>query len=138
MKNDIGNSEIIDRLKLTSNADAKIIIDANTHEPLENKKDERRISDGSSCFLVIDHEGKKLWDSPFMKWLTEHNFTSWGCKGHFGCTWVYVNMNSRLFAPGMPGIPITSAIGNHAVTIEEFMTIYQIFDKYNGKKPLEM
>lgn len=50
-----------------------------------------------------------------------------------GVHWIYVNLNSKLYAPGMPGIPITTALGHHAVTIEEFKTIYNIYKKYEGK-----
>ena len=36
----------------------------------------------------------------------------------------------------MPGIPLVTPIGNHAITIEEFMIIYDIYKKYKGKKVL--
>ena len=36
----------------------------------------------------------------------------------------------------MPGIKVVQPIGNHAVTLDEFMAIYNIYKKYEGKSPL--
>lgn len=91
------------------------------------------ISDGTAAFLICD-ESLKSNTAEFYAWLREEGFHSWGCHGNYGCWWVYVNMESKLFAPGMPGIPITHAVGNHAITIKEFHTIYSIFKKYEDKE----
>lgn len=88
-----------------------------------------------STFVVCDRS-LDSWDADFYKWLESEGFERWKKgKGIFdGVIWVYVNINSRLFTPGMPGIPITSPIiGDHAITIDEFKTIYAIFKKYEGK-----
>ena len=34
----------------------------------------------------------------------------------------------------MPGVSLALPIGNHAVTIDEFKTIYAIFKRYEGKE----
>jgi hypothetical protein len=34
----------------------------------------------------------------------------------------------------MPGVPLVKEIGNHAITIEEFKSIYAIYKKYEGKE----
>ena len=34
----------------------------------------------------------------------------------------------------MPGVSLALPIGNHAITIDEFKTIYAIFKKYEGKE----
>ena len=36
----------------------------------------------------------------------------------------------------MPGACLVTPTGNHAITIDEFMTIYRIYEKYQGKNPL--
>lgn len=96
------------------------------------------ISFGSAAVLVYDKSLLEGYDSEFYKWLHENGFKSWGRHGFFSsCPWIYVNLNNRIYAFGMPGIPITQEFGDHAVTIEEFMSIYNIFEKYKGKKPLE-
>ena len=92
---------------------------------------ENRISDGSAAFLVYD----KAIDGndTFTKWLNDNGFSKWDKHGYYsGCSWVYINLNNRLYAPGMPGIAITSVLGNHAITISEFKTIYKIYEKYDG------
>lgn len=33
----------------------------------------------------------------------------------------------------MPGVCLAQPIGNHAITLEEFITIYDIYKKYEGK-----
>ena len=97
------------------------------------KEKNPRISDGTAAILVCD-ESLKSNDAEFFIWLREEGFHSWGHQGNYGCWWVYVNMDSKIFAPGMPGIAITHPIGNHAVTISEFHTIYKIFKQYEGKE----
>lgn len=34
----------------------------------------------------------------------------------------------------MPGVGLAEPLGNHAITIEEFKTIYSIYKKYEGKE----
>ena len=101
--------------------------------------EKREISSGNSCILVRDDSLLDGWKSPIYSWLKEEGFTSWGRKGVYsGVDWVYINLTSKIFAPGMPGIPITSVIGNHAITLDEFKTIYYIFKNYEGLEHLRM
>ena len=102
-------------------------------------EEKRSISGGTACFLVKDKSLFEGWDSFVYEWLRREGFASWGRKGDYSCVdWVYVNVNSKVFAPGMPGIRVTSEIGNHAITFDEFLMIYNIFKKYEGLGPLEM
>lgn len=101
--------------------------------------EERRISSGNSCILVKDKSLLDGWNSPIYKWLKDEGFISWGLKGVYsGVDWVFINLSSKVFAPGMPGVSVTSVIGNHAITMDEFMTIYHIFKKYEGLERLRM
>lgn len=94
---------------------------------------EKRISSGASCFLVKDNSLLIGWDAPIYKWLKSEGFSSWGRKGVYNnVDWVYINIYSKIFAPGMPGIPITSVVGDHAITFEEFLQIYKIYTRYSG------
>ncbi len=93
------------------------------------------ISAGTACFLVRD---KRLADSQnyFYTWLKNNGFKKWS-KGHGWydkVDWVYINLNSKIYNPGMPGIGITSIICNHAITLKEFIQIFFIYKKYEGKK----
>lgn len=93
---------------------------------------------GTSTFLVKDDDLKKGFESEFVIFLKKHQFTTWGKKGNYGCEWIFINLNSKKYALGVPGIAITEPIGNHAITIEEFKIIFKIYNKYDNTKPLDM
>ena len=85
------------------------------------------------AFLVCD---KSLADckAPFFKWLQGEGFTFGGYHGNYGCWWVHINITRKQYAYGMPGVSLALPIGNHAITIDEFKTIYAIFKRYEGKE----
>ena len=92
----------------------------------------------AESFLIKDDS---LYDinAPFLCWLRENGFKHAWYKGHYDiCNWVYVNITHRLFAYGMPGIEIVQAIGGHAITIREFLLIWDIYNKYDGLEKLAM
>lgn len=93
------------------------------------------ISDGTGAILVKDISLKGNPSADFMKYLRNEGFKMWSkSKGSYdGVDWVYVNLNSKRYAYGMPGIPVTNPFGNHAVTIDEFKVIYEIYRKYEDK-----
>ena len=93
---------------------------------------ELKIYQGSTeAFLVCD---KSLEDcyAPFMEWLRDEGFHLAHSHGNYGCWWVHVNITRKQYAYGMPGVPLVTAIGKHAITIEEFQSIYSIYKKYDG------
>ncbi len=86
-------------------------------------------------FLVC---GKIGMGSKFDKWLHKEKFKCWQIKGYYCIdpnenTWDFIDINSKTFAPAIPGIKVAEAIGNHAITIKEFKQIYHIYKKYEGK-----
>jgi len=91
------------------------------------------ISAGTACFIVAD-ESLKTYDGELWSYLEDEGFHSWGQHGNWGCSWVYVNVNSKQYAPGMPGIPITSAIVSKyprsALSIYEFKEIWNILKEH--------
>lgn len=83
-------------------------------------------------FLVCDKSlGEN--DAPFLDWLHKEGFRFSGYHGNYGCWWVHVNITRKEYAYGMPGVELAKPLGNHAITIEEFYTIYDIYKKYEGK-----
>ena len=97
------------------------------------------MSYGSSSFLIKDYELRAGWESEFIAFLNNEGFCSWGKKGYYtGIDWIYVNLNNKRYAFGLPGIPITKPVGEHAITREEFMIIYDIYKKYDIEHPLKM
>ncbi len=85
------------------------------------------------AFLVCDRSLGSC-EAPFMEWLRSEGFSFGGPHGNYGCWWVHVNITRKIYAYGIPGTSLAQPIGNHAITIEEFKTIYSIFKKYSGKE----
>ena len=86
------------------------------------------------CFLVSgDDLGRK--ESEFISFLRVEGFQ---CKhGFWDCPWAWVNIETKVYGRGRPGVAYAGVIGGHAITIQEFMTIYEIYKRYEGKKVLE-
>lgn len=86
------------------------------------------------CFLVCGEDlGKQ--ESEFINFLRAEGFQ---CKyGFWDCPWVWVNIDTKVYGRGRPGVAYAGIIGGHAITIDEFMSIYDIYKKYSGLKPLE-
>ena len=86
------------------------------------------------CFLVSGEDlGKQ--ESKFIDFLRSEGFR---CKyGFWDCPWVWVNIETKVYGRGRPGVAYAGVIGGHAISIDEFMTIYDIYKKYSGLKVLE-
>lgn len=104
------------------------------YEPVQGKIQEKpqpepSISDGSATLLVYD-ESIGI-NCEFENWLKDEGFNYWRySKGWYeGVCQIYINLNSKLIARGMPDISVTEPLGHHAVSIDEFKTIYSIFNK---------
>lgn len=89
------------------------------------------IGAGSATFLVKDKSIAGNPNAEIYTWLEQEGFSKWKYgRGNFdGIDWIYINVNSKLYANGMPGIAITSHIGNRVLSLEDFMTIYGILKK---------
>ena len=100
---------------------------------IDEEKDIPSISSGSACFMIED-DTIKTDDGEFWDYLRKEGFRSWGKHGNWGCSWVYVNVNSKLYAPGMPGIPITWCVAGmnpqNALSIDEFKEIWEILKRH--------
>ena len=86
----------------------------------------------TEAFLVCDRSLADC-EAPFIKWLRSEGFTYGGYHGNYGCCWAHINITRKQYAYGMPGVGLALPIGNHAITIDEFKTIYAIYKKYEGK-----
>ena len=84
------------------------------------------------AFLVCD-ESLKDSSAPFYEFLRRNGYTYGTHKGNYGCPWAHVDITTKQYAYGMPGVSFVGELGNHAITISDFMTIYNIFKKYEGK-----
>ena len=100
---------------------------------------EREIGTGASCFLIKDQTIANWSESPIRKFLVDEGFINWGkAKSHPEINWLYVNIYSKVYSKGMYGVGLTKVVANHAITFEEFLTIYNIYKKYEGFCPLQM
>ena len=93
---------------------------------------EKEIGAGTSCFLIKDERIKGNWyTTPIYEFLKKEGFVNWGkAKSHEGVDWLYINIKSKVFSKGMYGVGLTKVVGGHAITFEEFLIIYEIYEKY--------
>ena len=100
---------------------------------------EREIGTGASCFLIKDKTIANWEESHIRKFLVEEGFINWGkAKSHKEIDWLYVNIYSKVYSKGMYGVGLTRVVGDHAITFEEFLTIYNIYKKYDDFVALSM
>lgn len=96
-------------------------------------EEDKRMGRGGSALVVKDSSLRidftKDWQTPeFIFWLEERGFK----KAQFPhgwwdyIDWVFVDIPSRLYQPGMPGIKICQVLTDKKITIDEFKTIYEI------------
>ena len=136
------NGRIFERIdyKRYRNGEAYFFVDKEPAHYLSSRdsdtRENRGMSDGTAALIVFEENLRDNKD--FFDWLKEEGFKTWICsKGWYdGVCWIYVNIDSKLYARGIPGIPITRAFGRHAVTVDEFKLIYGIFKKYEKLPPL--
>lgn len=81
------------------------------------------------------YEGRK---APLYEWLYKEGFTRGVGYGYYNVNWVFIDIVSKVFKPGRPGVGFGLVIGNHAITIDEFKQIYRIYKKYEGLERLRM
>lgn len=93
----------------------------------------------NSVFLVRSSELKDL-NAPFFSWLIKNGFKVYSQgHGHYNSAdWVYIDIEQKQYCYGKPGVNVMGYCGNHAITITEFLKIYDIFKSYEGLNPLEM
>ena len=105
--------------------------------------EERKIGDNASCFLIKDERLKKDWHlTPSYAFLEQEGFSGANVGTNLGyredIDWLYVNIYSKVFAKGRTGIALTKVVGDHAITFDEFVTIYNIYKNYEGFGTLNM
>lgn len=97
-----------------------------------------------NTILVKDNSVDSIMDSEVYVFLKEHGFTRadgfhpLGVEQFPPCNWIYVSLSEKLYVQGLPGIAVTSVLGNHAITVDEFLSIYNLFEKYKGLSILDM
>ena len=100
---------------------------------------EREIGTGASCFLIKDKRIAYGSDDHIFNFLKNEGFINWGkAKSHPEIDWLYVNIYSKVYSKGMYGVGLTEVVGDHAITFDEFLSIYNIYKKYEGLDVIKM
>ena len=100
---------------------------------MEERKEMSKIWEGKKKAFLICDTSLKNSDAPLFKFLKEEGYTYGSHKGNYGCPWIHVDITTKQYACGAPGIELVGAIGDHAITVGEFMMIYKIYKKYENK-----
>ena len=96
------------------------------------------LNKGTSCFLVRftkDNENEKL-----LKYLKENNYNWVNISSSIPRgQWYFINLNTRMCIVGRIGIAqVSEVVGNHAISVDEFIIIAEIYKKYEGLKFLDL
>lgn len=84
------------------------------------------------AFLVATDQAT-YYDSEILKFLKDEGFEKVG-KGMFpNCPWLFIDLNKKVYSLAIPGIKYTGVIGDHAIKLSEFYTIYNIYKQYENK-----
>lgn len=103
------------------------------------KKNVYDLHENGSVFLIRDASLAEPKNSPVFHWLCDNGFHAWRYKGWFSAVdWIYVNIRTKTFEMGVPKTGPTGVVGDHAVSFEEFLSIYDIYNKYRGSDVLDM
>lgn len=77
------------------------------------------------CFVV--YVGKER--DNFIEWLKSEGFSLKHSYGA-GRPWVHVYLKEKLYVGGKGGIAFGYTMDNHAISIDDFLIIYNIYKKY--------
>lgn len=89
------------------------------------------IGANSSCFLIKDKSLLEGESSKVYEWLEKEGFMEVGHKTVFNSDLIHINIWSKIYASANPGVVLTKVVGNHAITFDEFCTVYNIYKKYH-------
>lgn len=96
---------------------------------------ENLLREGAATFLVVDSKLLEQEGVDFIEWLEKEGF-SLQSLGHFTAPdSLYINVNSKVYNKGMGGVALSPIIFNHAIHIDEFKKIYEIFKQYEPLPP---
>ena len=100
--------------------------------------------------ILVKFEKGKSFITPYLR---DKGFKPFG-HGYCGCNWIWVLLDRKKYAYGMPGIKMADTMYDHAVTVEEYNTILKLYEqgvdlyesevvsviyaKYKGLAPLDM
>ena len=88
---------------------------------------------GNSCFLVRLNDDYSNADE-LIKYLYKNGYKAISYQSSLPRgPWIYVNVETNVFRYGTVGIAIVpNVVGNHAVSVADFISINEIFKSYSN------
>ena len=101
-----------------------------------NKSD--LLKSGTACFLVRfsnDSENEKL-----LKYLKENDYNWVNVSSSIPRgPWYFINLNTKMCIVGRIGIgQVSEVVGNHAISVDDYIMIAELFKKYDGLRFIEI
>ena len=108
------------------------------HIPVKNEEKTFVLLKRNGCFLVRYNDERD--NEMLLSYLKENQYqfikhsTSLP-KGH----WYFININTKVCTKGIVGVGMVSdVVGNHAISVEDYIIIVEMFKKYKGLKFIEV
>ena len=115
--------------KLTKEIMGKFNEEYNTYKTLKEKYEGNKQTEFTpkDTFLI---EGNL---EEILVFLDDSGFTKLANQSFYdGCNWIYVDLKAKIYVPGKPGINISKVVFDHSITLNEFQSIYNIYQKYKS------
>lgn len=96
---------------------------------------ENLLKEGAATFYIVDSKLEHRDDDSFILWLKSEGYRLQSVGHPTADHCLYVNVASKVYNWGMAGILLSPILFDHAIHIDEFMTIYEIFKKYDQFPP---
>lgn len=105
---------------------------------METTEQLKFLKKGTSCFLVRynnEDENKKL-----IKYLKENHYKGVNISSSIPRgPWYFINLNTKMSIVGRIGIGhVSEVVGNHAISVDDYIMIAEMFKKYEGLKFIEV
>lgn len=97
------------------------------------------LNKGKSCFLVrLNNDYSNVTE--LFDYFNNHRFVGViYCSSLPRGSWIYVNIETKTYRYGTIGVAIVGeVVGNHAISVKDFITICDIYNKYQDIKFIEI
>lgn len=70
-----------------------------------------------------NHHENMDYKNSLINYLIDNKFTCIG--GYWGVPLYWIDINSKVYIPGRPGVAFGKVIGNHPITFRQFKRVYK-------------
>ena len=93
---------------------------------------ENLLREGAATFYIYDKALTHKDNDPFIRWLKSEGFTLQNYGHPTTEHGLYINVKSKVYNWGMGGVSLSYILFDHAIHMDEFKQIYNIFKRYEG------